>query len=179
MANKLFNAQLSGVFTTDPAVALWTYLKNNWDIATGYTSTPDYGLAGGSITKIKFDTKFGDMIGYNFVIVENMPVTIKPQDLGAGRFRYTDTKRIQIMTEGTSAKNLKWNMERHIDSIINGNVTGMQATYGIDEILLSEFVEIPVDVTEAEITERKASRVLTARSRALVTMIYDQYQLVA
>jgi len=171
MVNKLLNAQLSGVFTVDPAVALWTFIKNNWGTVTGYTVPV--------VANVKFDTKFGDMIGYNFVIVENMPVDIKPQILGAGRFRYNDTKRIQIMCEGTSAKNTKWNMERHIDSIINGNVTGMQATFGIDEVLLSEFVEIPVGVTETDITQRKASRVLTARSRALATLIFDQYQAVA
>lgn len=170
MTNKLLNAQLGGIFTVDPAVALWTFIKANWGVVTGYT-VPAVG-------NVKFDTKFGDMIGYNFVIVENMPVDIKPQILGAGRFRYMDTKRIQIMCEGTSAKNTKWNMERHIDSIVNGNVTGMQATFGIDEVLLSEFVEIPVDVTEAEITDRKASRVLTARSRALATLIYDQVSVI-
>lgn len=167
MVNKLLNAQLSAVQTVDNAVGLWTYIKSIWGTVTGY-SPPAVGL-------IKFDTKFGEQKGfYNFIIVENMPQTIKPQILGAGRFRYTDVKRVQIMCLGPSAKNNKWLIEKHLESLANGNITGMQATYGIDQFLLSDFTEIFVQ-PDPNVTALMPTKIDQARSRALVTMIYDNY----
>ena len=171
MVNKLLVAQLGTAFTVDPSVGLWTYLKSIWGTVTGYT-VPD-------VTKIKFDTKFGEQKGFfNFIIIENMPQTIKPQILGAGRFRTNDVKRLQVMCLGPSCKNVKWNMEKHIESLLNGNITGMQATYGIDEFLLSEFTEIFVQ-PDPNITALMPTKIDMARSRALVTLIYDEYQTVA
>ena len=168
MVEKLLNARLAAVFTTDPAVGLWTYVKAHWTDVTGY-SPPVVGL-------IKFDTKFGSAKGfYNYFIVENMPQDVKPQTLGGARYRYNDVKRVQILCVGTSAKNNKWLMEQHIDSIINGNPTGMQTTYGIDEFLLTSFTDI-VGESDVQITglmPNKADQV--ARSRALVNLMYDKY----
>jgi hypothetical protein len=171
MTNKLLNAQLGTAFTIDPAVGLWTYLKSIWGTTTGYTVP--------NVTKIKFDTKFGEQKGFfNFIIIENMPQMIKPQILGAGRFRTNDVKRLQIMCLGPSCKDTKWKMERHIESLLNGNVTGMQATYGIDEFTLSEFAEIPVQ-PDPNITALMPTKIDQVRSRALVTLIYDEYQATA
>lgn len=168
MVDKLLNAQLAAVFSVDPAVALWTYVKAQWTTVTGY-SPPVVGL-------IKFDTKFGSQKGYfNYFIVENMPQAIKPQTLGGARYRYNDVKRVQILCVGPSAKNNKWLMEQHIDSIINANARGMQTTYGMDEIQLTSFTDV-VGETDVQITglmPNKEDQV--ARSRALVTLIYDKY----
>src|SRR3989304_285169 len=169
MVNKLLVAQLGTAFTVDPSVGLWTYLKSIWGTSTGY-AVPAVG-------SVKFDTKFGEQKGfYNFVIIENMPQTIKPQILGAGRFRYNDVKRIQVMCLGPSAKNNKWLMEKHIESLLNGNVTGMQPTYGIDEMILTEFSEIFVQ-PDPNITALMPTKIDMARSRALITLIYDEYQI--
>lgn len=114
------------------------------------------------------------MSGENFVIIENMPKIIKPQILGKGRTRTEDVKRLQIYCVGHSSKNNKWLMERHIDSLINGNPTGLNAD-GIDRMELSEFVEI-----EPSADNPKAPGLPTtiARSRALVILTYDQYNIV-
>ena len=167
MVNILKNAQLGTAFTVDTSVGLWTYLKSIWGTSTGY-AVPD-------VTKVKFDTKFGEQKGFfNFVIIENMPIQSKPQILGAGRFRYNDVKRIQVMCLGPSAKNNKWLMEQHIESLLNGNITGMQATYGVDEFILTEFSEIFVQ-PDPNITALMPTKIDMARSRALVTLIYDKY----
>ena len=163
----MLNARLGTVQTVDNAVGLWTYLKSIWTTTTGYTVP--------AVADIRFDTKFGEQKGkYNFVIVENMPQTIKPQILGGERDTIHDVKRIQIMCLGPSAKNNKWLMEKHIDSLLNGNKTGMQTTYGIDEMLLSEFVEIPVQ-PDPNITSLMPTKIDQARSRALITLKYDNY----
>lgn len=168
MVDKLLNAQLGAVFPTDPAVALWTYVKAQWTTVTGY-SPP-------AVSLIKFDTKFGSQKGfYNYFIVENMPQDVKPQTIGGARYRYNDVKRVQILCVGPSAKNNKWLMEQHIDSIINANPRGMITTYGIDEIQLTSFTDV-VGESDTQITgmmPNKADQV--ARSRALVYLIYDKY----
>lgn len=180
MTNKLLNSRLDAVFSTDPAVALWTYVKSIWNTATGYTTVPDYGVASGSITKIKFDTKFGQAKGFqNYWIVENMPNLVKPQILGASRYVYEDVKRVQIFCIGPNSKNTKWLMERHTDSLINGNPTGMQATYGIDTIQISNFQDIPVEEPDSEVSNLQPNKFYKARSFATVTLKYEQYSTTA
>jgi len=168
MTNKLVNARLNAVMPTDPAVALWTWLKSVWGTTTGYTVPAS--------TAIKFDTKFGEQKGFlNFVIVENMPTIVKPMTLGGARYSNEEVKRIQIISTGTSAKNTKWNMERHIDSLINGNPTGMQTTYGMNEIQCGTFSEIGTGETEQKITALQPNRAFQrVRSFAEVTLKYDQ-----
>lgn len=169
MVNKLINSRLGAVFSTDPAVGLWTWLKSVWTTSTGY-SVP-------AAAAIKFDTKFGEQKGFlNFVIVENMPSATTPQTLGGERYETVDTKRIQILCIGTSAKNTKWLIERHINSLINSNPTGMQATYGINEIQLSDFTDIGNTVeNDAKITTLQPTRDFQrARSRATVTLKYEE-----
>ena len=170
MVNKLLNARLGTALPTDPSVALWTYVKSIWANSTGYTVPAS--------TAIKFDTKFGENKGFfNYFIVENMPILHKPQILGASRFRTEEVKRIQILCVGTSAKDTKWKMEQHTQSLINGNVIGMQTTYGIDEILLSSFQDIPTSETEVVKTNLQPNvGFQKARSFATVTLRYDQYQ---
>src|SRR3990172_13028714 len=168
MVDKLLIAQLGAVFTVDPAVALWTYVKAQWTTVTGY-SPPVVSL-------VKFDTKFGEMKGfYNYFIVENMPQAIKPQTLGGSRYRYNDVKRVQILCVGKSAKNNKWLMEQHIDSILNGNPMGMITTYGIDEVQLTNFTDV-IGESYVQITGlMPIKEYQVARSRALVTLLYDKY----
>ena len=145
MSNKLINSRLGTVFSTDPAVTLWTVIKNNWTNSTGYTVPAQ--------ATVKFDTKFGEFKGFfYFVIVENMPNIVKPQTLGNSRYVYEDKKRVQILAIGSDAKDKKWKMERHIDSIVNGNPTLAQTTYGIDVVTLSDFTEIPTDENDVSIT---------------------------
>lgn len=167
MVNKLINSRLGTALTTDPSVALWTYIKSIWGTSTGYTVPVN--------TAIKFDTKFGEMKGfYNYFVVENMPKSVKPTVLGAARFHTDEVKRIQILCVGTSAKNTKWNMEQHIQSLVNGNVTGMWS-YGIDEMILSDFQEIPTSESETIKTNLQPNTGFQkARSFATVTLRYDQ-----
>ena len=167
MVNKLLDAQLGTVLTQDPSISLKSFLSTNWAVATGYS--PPIAAA------IRFDTKFGNMSGENFVIIENMPQTIKPQILGKGRVRITDVKRLQIYCVGHSSKDNKWKMEKHIESLINGNPQGLNAN-GIDIIDLSEFVEIEA---APDNPKNPAGTTVIARSRALVSLIYDEYQAVA
>lgn len=168
MVNKLVNSRLGAVFTTDPAVALWTVIKNNWTQVTGYDT-----LVPAQAT-VKFDTKFGELAGFNYyVIVENMPNLVKPQTLGGSRYQYEDVKRLQIMAVGPSAKDKKWKMERHIDSLINGNPTLAQTTYGIDVLQLSDFTEIPV-TSDTNTTNFQPVAVTQARSFATVRMYWEQ-----
>jgi hypothetical protein len=168
MTEKLINSRLGAVFSTDPAVALWTWVKSVWGTSTGYSVPAN--------TAIKFDTKFGDMKGFlNYFIVENMPSVITPQVLGGTRTAVEEVKRIQILCIGTAAKNTKWLMERHIDSLINSNRTGMQATYGIDEISLDSFTDIATGEGEEQKTGLFPNRAhQRVRSFANVTMKYQQ-----
>ncbi len=166
MPNILKNARLSAVFSQDPTISLKSYLSTNWTTTTGY-SPP-------AAATIKFDTKFGSFTGFNFVIVEDMPKISKPETLGKGRVRVTENKRIQILCRGTSAKNNLYLMEKHIDSLINGNPLGLISD-GIDLMELDDFTPIPV-ITDNEITQTQPQRQEVWRSRASVRLIYDLYQ---
>ena len=171
MVNILKNTRLSAAFTTDPAVALWTYIKSIWGTVTGYAPP--------AVATVKFDIKFGEQKGFfYFVIVENMPTIIKPLQLGAGTFNYDEIKRVQILAIGPSAKDKRWKMEQHIGSLINADLTGMQTTYGINEVRITEFRELPgeTDIEEKGLEPNKQFQV--ARSYALVSMKYDLYQTV-
>jgi|SRR6185312_3688826 len=165
------DAQLGTVLTTDPAVALHTYLSANWTQNTGYTVP--------AANTIKFDTKFGLHTGFmNYIIVENISTNETEQTLGRQRMRIYDNKRIQIYCQGSTAKTTKWNIENHIRSIINANPTAMQATYGIDLLTITSFQEIytePVDDDSRTDRAPATKGNWVSRSRALVTMIYDLY----
>lgn len=162
MVSILRVAQLGTAFTTDPAISLKNYLKDNWATVTGYTPP----LA----TAIRFDTKFGNMSGENFVVIENMPQTIKPQTLGKSRTRTNDVKRIQILCIGHSSINNRWHIEQHIDSLINANPRGM-VTDGIDQIAVDEFVLLE---NSSDNTLAPGETTVRSRSRALCTLIYDK-----
>jgi len=166
MTNKLVNSRL-GTVIPDSSVSFDTWLTANWTTSTGYTVP--------AASAIKIDRKFGSGKGFfNFIIIEEMPKKIMPQTVGAGRFVNTEVKRIQIMCIGTDAKTTKWNMERHIESIVNGNITGMQTTYGIDWIQLSEFNEIPTSETDQTLTNLQPNTGFQkARSTALLTMRWE------
>ena len=167
MTNKLLNTRLSAILPTDPAIALWTYIKSKWADVTGYT-VPAVG-------SVKFDTKFGDMILPNMVIIENMPVEVKPQQLGGTRFRNKEVKRLQILCTGPSCLNNHWNIQKHIESIINGDLNGMQTTYGMDAVRISQFTEIEKE-TETTKSTLQIGRVLKVRSYALIEMTHELYQ---
>lgn len=144
MTEKLLNSRLSAI-TPDPTQSFLTWIQSVWTTSTGYTVPLK--------TAIKFDTKFGSGKGfYNFILVEEMPKRISPQIIGGSRYTNEETKRVQIMCIGTTAKTTKWNIERHLESIINGNLTAMQGTYGIDWIQLTDFNEIPTSENDGTIT---------------------------
>jgi len=166
MTNTLKVARLDGPFTIDPSIGLWTWLKDNWTNATGYT-VPDKTL-------IKFDVKFGDFIGYNFVIVESMNNKATTVSLGKQWVMYNDIKRLQIMCRGTNSVNNRFQMEQHIDTLINSNPSGMQTTYGIDIMGISSFTKIP-DMSEQEMNNQQQTKVLTSRSYALVDLNYYKH----
>lgn len=166
MVNKLLNSRLGTAFTTDPTISLKNYLYNNWSTSTGY-AVPD-------VANVKFDTKFGSFTGFNLVIIEDMPKTSKGQTLGKGRVRVTETKRIQVWCRGLSGKNNLYLIEKHIDSLINANPTGMN-TDGIDIIELDDFTAIPM-ITDDEIFKGKPQSQEAWRSRATVRLVYDLYQ---
>lgn len=165
MPNKLLNAQLGAVFSQDPSISLKSYLSTNWTTTTGY-SPP-------STANIKFDTKFGSFTGFNMIIIEDMPKTIASQTLGKGRTRVTENKRIQIWCRGTSGKNNRYLIEKHIDSLLNGNPRGMISD-GIDIVELDDFREIP-QITDDEINKAQPQRQEVWRSVATVRLIYDLY----
>jgi len=172
MVNKLLNSRLSAAFTTDPSVALWTYIKSIWGTVTGYTVP--------AVATVKFDTKFGEQKGFfYFVIVENMPENIKPLQIGAATFMYESVKRLQIFCIGPSAKDKKWKMERHIESLINGDLRGMQTTYGINSVTISQFSELPGEGETNQKNESPTKDFQVARSYALVTLRHEAYQTVA
>lgn len=165
MTNKLLNAQLGAVFSQDPSISLKTFLSTNWTVSTGY-SPP-------TAASIKFDTKFGSFTGFNMIIIEDMPKIIQTQTLGKGRTRVTENKRIQIWCRGTSGKNNRYLIEKHIDSLINGNPRGMISD-GIDIMELDDFREIP-QITDSEINTAQPQRQEVWRSVATVRLIYDLY----
>ena len=166
MVNKLLNSRLNAIIP-DPSISFDTWLSANWASNTGYTVP--------TIDKIKVDTKFGSTKGFfNYIIIEEMPKKILPQTVGANRYTNVEVKRIQIMCIGTTAKVTKWNMERHIESLVNGNPTGMQTTYGIDWIQLTDFNEIPTSEDDATITNMQPNTGFQkARSTAQITMRWE------
>lgn len=128
-----------------------------------------------ALSAIKVDTKFGSTKGFfNYIIIEEFPKKITSQMVGASRYTSVEVKRIQILCIGTTAKVTKWNIERHIESLVNGNPTGMQTTYGIDWIQLTEFNEIPTSETDSTITNLQPNTGFQkARSSALITMRWE------
>ena len=166
MVNKLLNSRLGAVIP-DPSISFDTWLTANWATVTGYTVP--------AITAIKVDTKFGSTKGFfNYIVIEEMPKKITPQTVGSGRYTNVEVKRIQIMCIGTTAKVTKWNMERHIESLVNGNPTGMQTTYGIDWIQLTDFNEINTSETDETITNMQPNTGFQkARSTAQISMRWE------
>ena len=166
MVNKLLNSRLTAI-TPDPSISFDTWLSANWSTTTGYTVP--------ALSAIKVDTKFGSTKGFfNYIIIEEMPKKITPQTIGAGRYTNVEVKRIQIMWIGTTAKVTKWNMERHIESLVNGNPTGMQTTHGIDWIQLTDFNEIPTSENDGTMTNLQPNTGFQkARSTAQVTMRWE------
>lgn len=167
MVNKLINSTLGAVFTVDTDKALWTYIKSIWDTTTGYTVPAK--------ATIKFDTKFGSTKGFFFFfVVENMPTAIIPQTLGGSRYAVEEVKRIQLMAVGTDAKAKLRSMEMHLLSILNSNLTNMQATYGIKVMNISEFQEIATSETETTKTGLQPNNGFQkARSFATVKLSYE------
>ncbi len=103
-----------------------------------------------------------------------MPKRTSSQVLGNGRYTVTEVKRIQIMCIGTTAKTTKYNMEKHIESLVNGNPTAMQTTYGIDWITLTDFNEIPTSENDQTLTNMQPNTAFQkARSTALITFRYE------
>ena len=153
---------------TNPSVALHVWLTSLWTTTTEYTVP--------AAASVKFDIKFGSTKGFfYFIVIENMPTSIRKQILGASRVAVTETKRLQILSIGTTAEDKHWNMEKHIDSLINGNITGLQTTYGINEVGISEFREIPTDENDGVITNMQPNTGFhKVRSYALVTMTYEE-----
>ena len=166
MVNKLLNSRLGAVIP-DPSISFDTWLTANWATVTGYTVP--------AITAVKIDTKFGSTKGFfNYIIIEEMPKKITPQIIGASRYVNVEVKRIQILCIGTTAKVTKWNIEKHIESLVNGNPTGMQTTYGIDWMQLTDFNEIPTSEKEETITNLQPNTGFQkARSTAQITMRWE------
>ena len=166
MVNKLLNSRL-GAIIPDPSISFDTWLTANWSTITGYTVP--------AISAIKVDTKFGSTKGFfNYIIIEEMPKKITPQTIGAGRYVNIEVKRIQILCIGTTAKITKWNIEKHIESLVNGNPTGMQTTYGIDWMQLTDFNEIPTSETDETITNQQPNTGFQkARSTAQITLRWE------
>src|SRR3990167_2319195 len=166
MVNKLLNSRLSAI-TPNVSDSFDTWITANWSQVTGYTVPAS--------SAIKIDTKFGSGKGFfNFLIIEEMPKKTSSQTLGNGRYTITEVKRIQIMCVGTTAKTTKYNMEKHIESLVNGNPTAMQTTYGIDWITLTDFNEIPTSETDETITNLQPNTAFQkARSTALITFRYE------
>ena len=78
------------------------------------------------------------------------------------------------MCIGTTAKITKWNIERHIESLVNANSTDMQTTYGIDTIQLTDFNEIATGENDTTISNLQPNTGFEkVRSSALVTMRYE------
>jgi len=172
MTSKLLNARLSAI-TPDPSKSFDTWLTANWGTVTGYTVP--------LIAAIKVDTKFGSTKGFfNFIVIEEMPKNISPQTIGSGRYVNTEVKRIQVMCIGTDAKTTKWNIEKHIESIVNGNPTDMQTTYGMDTIHITEFNEISTGENDGVITTMQPNTGFQkARSSGILTMKYEAYSATA
>ena len=166
MVNKLLNSRL-GTVIPDPSISFDTWLTANWATVTGYTVP--------AISAIKVDTKFGSTKGFfNYIIIEEMPKKIVPQTVGAGRYTNIEVKRIQILCIGTTANVTKWNIEKHIESLVNGNPTGMQTTYGIDWMQLTDFNEIPTSETDQSITNLQPNTGFQkARSTAQITLRWE------
>jgi hypothetical protein len=166
LVDKLLNSRLTAI-TPDTSISFDTWLTSVWSTVTGYTVP--------AIAAIKVDTKFGSGKGFfNFIIIEEMPKTITPQVIGNKRYVNSEVKRIQIMCIGTTAKVTKYNMEKHIESLVNGNPTAMQSTYGIDSITLSSFNEIQTAETDDTITNMQPNTGFQkARSAATITLRFE------
>lgn len=166
MTNKLLNSRLSAI-TPNTSDSFDTWITANWTTSTGYTVPAS--------SAIKIDTKFGSGKGFfNFIIIEEMPKNTKSQVLGNGRYDTVEVKRIQILCIGTTAKTTLYNMEKHIESLVNGNPTGMQTTYGIDWINLSDFTPIPTSENDDTLTNLTPNTGFQkARSRATITLRYE------
>lgn len=154
----VLNVVLLGTpFVTEPRQALRDYLYNN------------YGLADPAKADVRFDLTFGST-GRNFVVVENNSRSNKPQILGNGRRKYTDTKRIQVLCKGmTNAQSNLFKIEEELDRIINTNIAGMNS-YGINEVQLSEFVPLSTNPDG----KKTLTKEYVYRSRALCTLTYEK-----
>ena len=166
MVNKLLNSRLAAI-TPNTTASFDTWLTSKWSQITGYTVP--------AASAIKIGTEFGSGKGFfNFILIEEMPKRITPQMVGASRYTSVETKRVQIMCIGTAAKTTKYNMEKHIESLVNGNPTDMQTTYGIDWMQLSEFNEIQTSENDSVITNLTPNTGFQkARSSAVLNLRFE------
>jgi len=159
MSSNLVTAQTGAAFTQDPSITLLNYIKNNWVIADP------------PVADINFDTKLARFDKHLHVIVENMPELVRQQVLGAGRFRITDTKRVQLRGDRPTAKDKIWKMKERIEAIINANPLGMQSN-GIDFAFVVDYQDV-IEAPQGDATNETVTYGLMV-GRFLVEMTYDK-----
>lgn len=159
-------ATLGTPFTQDPSLSLIKYIKDNWD-----TPVPFSVLK----SRCYFDNKWGRADLPNEIVVERVMTNDVITALGMQRIRNYDSFVIQLVARGDDAINNLFLMQQHIEDLINGNPTAERVD-GFDEFRITGWQPVKTwsdDDISASIVD--TLNVSMARSKALVTVIYDKY----
>lgn len=158
-------AQLSAAFTTDPAISIKSYISGNWDQPSTFLPVP--------LAQVYFDTKFAKILDNN-IIVRELNKIIDKQTLGASRFRYHHFFKVHILCKGNAAINNRYQIEQHIEDIINANPK--DNTDGFDEFFINSFLPIQIE-NDQLLNQLKIDTKMTtvSRSAATIEAIYDKY----
>lgn len=159
-------ATLGTPFTQDPSVSLINYIKNNWDTPTTFVIPK---------SRCYFDNKWGRSDIPNEIVVERVATNDVITALGMQRIRNYDSFTIQLVARGDNAINNLFLMQQHIEDLINGNPTAERVD-GFDEFKITGWQPVKTwsdDDISASVVDTLNTNM--ARSKALVTVIYDKY----
>lgn len=122
-----------------------------------------------------FDNKWGRADIPNEIVVERVMLNDEITALGMQRIRNYDQFLIQLVTRGDNAINNLFLMQQHVEDLINGNPTAERGD-GFDEFRITGWQPVKLqsdDDISASVVDTLA--ITMARSKALVTVIYDKY----
>lgn len=160
-------AQLGTAFVQDPAISLMKFLKTNWDQPVVFTAVPK--------ANINFDTKWARADFPNSIIIEQMNVKSEDQALGRTRIRYHHYFKIQVFCKGTSALNNRYQIEQHLEDLINANSTAERGD-GFDEFGIEGWQPVQTwtddEISKVTVTTKNTTE---SRSKAIVHVIYEKY----
>lgn len=158
--NILVLASTNQAFAKDPGMALRDAIKNHYTI-----EDPAWA-------NVRFDTKFDNLSIPYQIIIFPLRITVAKEEVGGGRKRYEDRRKIHIYATGHSALDKAEKMKEHVDDIINANPHILRND-GIGYVEIEDFVQVR-SYNPADANRDKAEEILNLQWVGTALMVYDK-----